>query len=99
MNLEELVTYQIGGLIGKTPHPCLYFEWVGDNSQAVKRAWISTDKQIKAVEERPNFRKWLSRDDLNQVMEEMRRINLEVSEEAWKEAKQRAAAEMGKEMK
>jgi len=90
MTLEELCTYQIGGFIEDTPHPCLYLEWTGENSQAVKKAWITTDEQIKAVEEQPNFRKWMSRDELDELSAEMLRARLGVSKEVWDEAKRKA---------
>jgi hypothetical protein len=90
MTLEELCTYQIGGFIGDTPHPCLYLEWTGENSQAVKKAWITTDEQIKAVEEQPNFRKWMSREELGELQREMWRARLGVSKESWEEAKKKA---------
>ena len=91
MNVEELVTNQIGGVTGVKPYPCLYFEWTGEKSQAVRRAWISNDKQIKEVEEKPNFRRWLSRDDLDQLNEKMRIRKLGISEEAYEKAKQKLA--------
>lgn len=93
MTLKELCTYQIGAFVQDTPHPCLYLEWTGENAQAVKKAWITTDEQINAIEEQPNFRKWMSRDELNELQEEMLRARLGVSKEAWDEAKRKARGE------